>query len=183
MQGREQAYVLTDDWLGPPRSAFDREPALAELARRYLAGHGPASERDLAKWSGLSLTDCRNGLASISSALAERSDHFLALRARAAPAGPPPPRLLGAFEPLLLGWSGREEIVGECWSKLAHGGMISAFALVDGRAAANWRINGRKIEISPFRPINTAAQALLDADAEAVLHYLNPQERVPGKKR
>ncbi|HEY1621667.1 MAG TPA: crosslink repair DNA glycosylase YcaQ family protein, partial [Streptosporangiaceae bacterium] len=32
-----------------------RDRALAELARRFLAGHGPASDRDLAKWSGLPL--------------------------------------------------------------------------------------------------------------------------------
>ncbi|HET7379206.1 MAG TPA: winged helix DNA-binding domain-containing protein, partial [Gaiellales bacterium] len=180
MQGREQAYVLTDDWLGPPRSGLDRERALAETARRYLAGHGPAADRDLSKWSGLPLTECRKGLASISSELAERRDGLLALRGREAPAERtptlPPPRLLGAFEPLLLGWSGREEIVGEYWSKLVRGGMISAFALVDGRAAASWRINGRKIEITPFRSVSKATQALLDADAEAILRYLNPQE-------
>lgn len=182
MQGREQAYVLTDDWLGPPRAGIDRERALAELARRYLAGHGPAGDRDLSKWSGLSLTDCRKGLASISSELTVRSDDLLSLRGRQAPTGrmpTPPPRLLGAFEPLLLGWSGREEIVGDHWSQFVRGGMISAFALVDGRAAASWRIDGRRIELTPFRPISKAAQSLLDADAQAVLRYLNP----PTKKR
>lgn len=57
--GNDQAYVLTRDWLGasPP---VDRERALAALARRYLAGHGPADDRDLAKWSGLPLRDARS---------------------------------------------------------------------------------------------------------------------------
>ena len=57
MAGPEQAYVLARDWLGPP-PALDRDAALGWLARRYLAGHGPATERDLAKWSGLPLR-CR----------------------------------------------------------------------------------------------------------------------------
>jgi winged helix DNA-binding protein len=178
MRGREQAYVLTDDWLGRPRVQIDREQALAELARRYLAGHGPADDRDLSKWSGLSLTECRKGLASISSELAERGDDLLSLHGREAPEGREPaqplPRLLGAFEPLLLGWSDREEIVGNYSSKLVHGGMISAFALVDGRAAASWRIDGRRIEITPFGLIGKRAQSLLDADADAVLRYLDP---------
>jgi Winged helix DNA-binding domain len=181
MEGREQAYVLTADWLAPPRSEIDREQALAELARRYLAGHSPAGDRDLSKWSGLSLTESRKGLATISSELAERSDDLLSLPGREAPTGrTPPPRLLGAFEPLLLGWSGREEIVGDYQSRLVRGGMTSAFALVDGRAAASWRINGRKIEITPFKAISKGAQSLLDGEAEAVLRYLNPPERLPG---
>ena len=172
MQGRGQAYVLVEDWLEPPRSEIDRERALAELARRYLAGHGPAGDRDLCKWSGLSLTECRKGLASISSELVERGDDLVSLRGRNASAGPPP-RLLGAFEPLLLGWNGREEILGDHRSELVRGGMFSAFALVDGRAAASWRIDGRRVEVTPFGPISTEARSLLDAEADAVLRYLD----------
>ncbi len=55
MIGAQHAYVAARDWLGPPPRAFDRDAALAELARRYLAGHGPGRDRDLAKWAGLPL--------------------------------------------------------------------------------------------------------------------------------
>src|SRR5450756_992488 len=55
MLGRGHAFVLVRDWLGAPPAAVDRDRALAELARRYLAGHGPATDRDLAKWAGLPL--------------------------------------------------------------------------------------------------------------------------------
>lgn len=34
----------------------------AELALRYFTGHGPATERDLAYWATLTLTDVRAGL-------------------------------------------------------------------------------------------------------------------------
>jgi hypothetical protein len=50
--GGEHRYALVADWLGPG-SAVDRDAALAELARRYLRGHGPATERDLAAWAGV----------------------------------------------------------------------------------------------------------------------------------
>ncbi len=66
MTGREHAYALVRDWLGPTPAPLDRDVALGMLARRFLAGHGPATERDLAKWAGLPLRDARRGLAAIS---------------------------------------------------------------------------------------------------------------------
>ncbi|MDN4162914.1 winged helix DNA-binding domain-containing protein [Nocardioides abyssi] len=42
----------------------DREEALGELTRRYVTGHGPATERDLAYWATLPLGDVRRGLAA-----------------------------------------------------------------------------------------------------------------------
>ena len=55
-------YALFADRVAPgPRP--DRNEALAELARRYFTGHGPATERDLAYWATLTLGDVRRGLA------------------------------------------------------------------------------------------------------------------------
>ncbi len=100
MAGREHAYVPVRDWLGPQKPV-DREAALAELARRYLVGHGPAGDRDLARWAGLPLRDARAGLAAIGPELLERGDGLVDL-AKRPPAEPlPPPRLLGPFDPVL----------------------------------------------------------------------------------
>src|SRR5262249_45833782 len=62
MIGAQHAYVHVRDWLGKPPPVLDHDVALAELARRYLAGHGPASDNDLAKWAGLPLGQARRGL-------------------------------------------------------------------------------------------------------------------------
>jgi hypothetical protein len=43
----EPTYVLLDEWV-PGDAPRDGDDALAELARRYLAGHAPAADRDLA---------------------------------------------------------------------------------------------------------------------------------------
>ncbi len=59
------AYALTADVAPAARAAPDRDAALAELARRYLRGHGPATPDDLAAWSGLGLGDARRGFAAI----------------------------------------------------------------------------------------------------------------------
>lgn len=57
----EHTYALMDQRVPAPRR-LDRTEALAELARRYFTGHGPATERDLSYWATLTLTDVRLGL-------------------------------------------------------------------------------------------------------------------------
>jgi hypothetical protein len=173
MIGREHAYVLVREWLGNPR-AVTRERALAELARRYLVGHGPADDRDLAKWAGLPLRDARAGLQAIASALVERPDGLVDLRDRPPAAGLPPPRLLGSYDPVLLGWRSRAAILGEHHQIVTVNGLFRPFALVRGRAAAIWRLRNGKAEVSPFGRLASADGAALKADARAVERFLTP---------
>ncbi len=170
--GAQQAYALVRDWLGPAGKTPDRERSLAELARRYLAGHGPASDRDLARWAGLPLRDARAGLAAIAGEVQERADGLLDLVARPATADAPPPRLLGAFEPVLLGWRSRDAILGSHEPRVITGGLFRPFALAGGRAVATWSIRKREIELQPFGRLNRADAAALEAEGAAVLRYL-----------
>lgn len=171
MAGSEHAYVLVRDWLGP-RRPVDREAALAELARRYLVGHGPADDRDLARWAGLPLRDARAGLAAIGPQLVEREDGLVDLAGRP-PAEPlPPPRLLGAYDPLLLGWTSREEIVGPHKMLVTVNGLFRPFALVGGRAVATWRLAGGKVTIEHLDRVGKSTAAALEADAAAVLEFV-----------
>jgi hypothetical protein len=62
--GGEHTYALMGDRVPAPRR-LGRAEALAELALRYFTGHGPATERDLAYWATLTLTDVRAGLAQV----------------------------------------------------------------------------------------------------------------------
>jgi len=91
MVDAHHAHVLVRDWFGAS-APVDRDLALAELARRYLAGHGPADERDLAKWAGLPLRDTRAGFAAIASELRRRDDGLFELkRGGSQTAALPPP--------------------------------------------------------------------------------------------
>jgi hypothetical protein len=166
------AYALVRDWLGPPPRS-DRQRALAELARRYLHGHGPADERDLAKWSGLPLRDIRVGLSAIAPQLAQRHDGLLDLAGRPPAATLPPPRLLGAFDPLLLGWRSREAILGAHQGVITVNGLFRPFALVRGRAAGTWRIRDGQVQLEPFHHLTRHDTDALAADAENVVSYLD----------
>jgi hypothetical protein len=160
MAGKKQAYVLVRDWL-PDAKPVDREAALGEFARRYLAGHGPATDRDMARWAGIPLRDARAGLAAAQPPRAPRSPEL------------PPPRLLGAFEPCLLGWTSRTDIVGDDSPNLVTvGGMFYPFAMVRGRAVARWKLTDGRLELDPFRRISKADRAALEGDAEDVKRFL-----------
>jgi hypothetical protein len=173
MVGKEHAYVLVADWLPPPKP-LDREVALAELARRYLAGHGPANDRDLARWAGLPLRDARAGLTAIASQLEQRSDGLVDLAKRAPVEPLPPPRLLGAFDPLLLGWTSREEVVGPHKTLVTNNGIFRPFALVVGRAVSTWRFKAGKVEIEHLGKVSKKVEVALEADARAVEMFLAP---------
>ncbi|MGN6816770.1 MAG: winged helix DNA-binding domain-containing protein [Solirubrobacterales bacterium] len=174
MAGREHAYVLVRDWLGEQRPV-DREQALAELARRYLVGHAPANDRDLARWAGLPLRDARAGLAAIAAEVVEREDGLIELAKSKEPAAMPPPRLLGPFDPLLLGWTSREEVVGPHKVLVTMNGVFRPFALVDGRAVATWRLTNGRVMIKHLDKVKRRDAAALEADAEAVLAFMNAE--------
>jgi winged helix DNA-binding protein len=172
MVGKEHAYVLAEDWLGR-QPEVDRDAALAELARRYLVGHAPADDRDLARWAGLPLRDARAGLESIASELVERDDGLVHLAARPPEAEVPAPRLLGAFDPVLLGWRSREEILGPHTQLVTTNGIFRPFAMVDGRAVGTWRLNRGKVSIEPFGRIGKRAMAELATDAADVERFMS----------
>jgi winged helix DNA-binding protein len=174
MAGRDHAFVLVRDWLGP-HSSVDLDTALAELARRYLAGHGPAGDRDLARWAGLPLRDARAALNAIASEIEVGADGLVDLARRPPAEELPPPKLLGQFDPLLLGWASRTPILGAEEKVVVGNGMFRAFALVRGRGAAVWKLSGGKVALEPFGRITRKDATALDEDAADVVRFLTPR--------
>jgi Winged helix DNA-binding domain len=196
MIGKQHAYVLAREWLGAPR-ATDRDAALGWLARRFLAGHGPARERDLARWAGLPLRDARRGMAGIAGELDQRGDGLVSLGGRAnegAQRGPgdggphggrradsgwddgrpgmPPPRLLGSFDPVLHGWLSRAPVLGRHEPKIILGGMFVPFILVGGHAVGTWTLSGGQVALNTLDHLAAADREALGADAADVERFL-----------
>jgi len=179
-----------------PPPAVDPDLALATLARRYLAGYGPASAADLASWSGLPLGTARRALAAAGAAetpgaagtagvgetagAAETAGSFeaagdlLALPGTLDQAPPPAPPvlLLAAFDTAMLGYRTRAPLVAPADDRhvLPGGGMLRPVVLAGGLAAATWGLGGAKrtVTVDWFR--RPAGLAGLDAglDAERV---------------
>ena len=173
-----QRFALARDWLGPPAAPPERAIALAELARRYLRGHGPATEADLAGWSGLPLRDVRAGLGAIAGELARDGD-LVDVAGRAPLPRVLAPRLLGAFDPYLLGWRDRGFAVPAEHARRVHpgGGIIRATAVANGRAVGTWRRRRGDVAIEPFGPLSARVGAALRREAAAVAAFEGAVER------
>jgi Winged helix DNA-binding domain len=155
-RGKTTCLVRREDWIGAP-PPFDRENALAELARRYIGAFAPATDRDFAYWSGLPLRDVRAGLGSISKEIEEvrvGEDTMLAPRGglpRLPATGQV--RLLGNFDTYLLGWKDRAFSVASEHAthvKEGGGGWIRPVIVEDGIVVGGWRSSrkGGRLEIS-----------------------------------
>ena len=184
-RGRSACLVLRRDWLGklPP---FDREAALAELARRYVGAFGPATERDFAKWSGLPLRDLRLGLERIAGDLTEArlgEETTFSLRGNR-PRWPKGGtlRMLGAFDTYMLGYASRDFALPrrhEQAYKAGGGGWLRPVIVRDGVVIGGWsyRRKGKAIEVTL-----TSSDSLggLDRKAiEAEVADIERFERVP----
>jgi hypothetical protein len=195
-----QAFALARDWLDKPTASdalgaaardwldaapaggslragataelvgADRETALAELARRYLAAHGPAAAADLAAWAGLPLRDVRAGLAAIAGETTELGDGLVDLAGRPPSPERVPPRLLPAFDPYLMGWKDRTFAVPAEHARRVHpgGGIIRPTATLDGVVVGTW---SRSEGLDPFARIGRADAAALEAEAADVARF------------
>jgi hypothetical protein len=159
----------------------DRDDALARLAARYLAGHGPADDRDLATWTGLPLRDARRGLALVANRGQSREVGAGRVDLADRPPGLPwdevdlgslPSRLLGPFDPVLHGWARREWVTGAHRGIVTVNGIFRATALVAGRTVATWTMPGGAVTITPFAPLSPEVSDALQAEAADVRRFL-----------
>ncbi|HSD24779.1 MAG TPA: winged helix DNA-binding domain-containing protein [Solirubrobacterales bacterium] len=155
-RGKQSCLVRREDWLGR-LARFDRDKAMAELARVYFRAFAPATDRDFAYWSGLPLRDVRGGLEAISSELEEvrvEAETMLAPRGglpRLPRTGQV--RMLGNFDTYLLGWKDRSfSVAGEhaLHVKAGGGGWIRPVIVEDGIVVGGWRSarKGGRVELT-----------------------------------
>ncbi|HEU4347954.1 MAG TPA: winged helix DNA-binding domain-containing protein [Actinoplanes sp.] len=156
--GKEQTFVLLDEWAPEPRTP-SREEALALMATWYFRAHGPATVADLARWTGLTITDCRAGVAAAGPALAADGRMIV------------DPLLLGAdlpdiddwlalpgFDEYMLGYKDRSMMLDEAHKQAivpGGNGVFQATLVRGGRVVGIWKRTLTK------KAVVVAAQPLL----------------------
>ena len=152
--GKQQTFTLLDDWVPHPRM-LEPDEALGEFALRYFTSHGPATIRDFAWWSSLTLTDARRGLAiALETGSLEQVGDVIG------PAGVTPLEKTGVvalpgFDEYILGYSDRTApLAPGHFERIVPGGngMFLPTIVADGEVIGTWKrtIAARTVTITPL---------------------------------
>jgi hypothetical protein len=166
LDGKQHSFVLLSDWVRTSRPLAGDE-ALAEFARRYFTSHGPATDRDFAWWSSLTLTDARRGLAAVAGELekleVDGKTYYHRAGLEAATTGV---FALPGFDEYVLGYQDRGAPLAAEWAtRVVPGGNGVFFStiVVDGEIVGTWkRTIGAKqvsVEITPFATLSARSQS------------------------
>jgi hypothetical protein len=180
------AFTLADEWLGQPISTEDHT---RELVLRYLAAFGPATIADVQTWSFLKLADLKVVFESLKSELVvyrdeKKKELFDVPDAPVPDAGRPAPvRFLPEFDNILLSHKVRTRVVADEHRKKVYlpGLRVAATILVDGFVGAVWKVEKVKgvatLLIEPLIPITKSVRDDISAEAEHLLHFIEPEDK------
>ncbi len=181
-RGKQFTYALLDQRI-PGGVPPGREESLTELARRYFTSHGPATLRDFAWWSGLTLADSKRAVEALGHELErlslEGGEYWFVPSGRPARTRERGAWLLPNFDEYIVAYTER----GEFFDPIHDGGRIPSNSmlsrhslLLDGRVAGAWKRTLKKdsvlVEFFPFAPLPQAESRALRQAAQRYADFL-----------
>ena len=171
----------------PNARRLERDEALAEIVLRYFTGHGPATERDLAYWATLTVTDVRRGLAAVGDRL-QRIEHDGTAYWSAA--GPPDdvdrlvPRaqLLQILDEYYRGYQDSRNLLDLAGSvpreRLADVGMVIVDGQMVGGMKRTLRDDEVRFDVRPHRELDAGERQAVAEAADRYGMFLGRRARV-----
>ncbi|MDX8051601.1 winged helix DNA-binding domain-containing protein [Lentzea sp. BCCO 10_0798] len=154
-RGKEQTFVLLDEW-APRQRSLEGDEAMAVLASRFFGSHGPATLADFANWCGIGVREASRGLEAVKHSLVREEfdgkEYWL------------PPDLtpgsgafvLPAYDELLIGYKDRSAFFTR-YDEIpisTYNGMFYATIIEDGQIAGLWRRVMKKTSVDvELRPL------------------------------
>jgi len=180
---RVSSFALADEWLDAPLADDDAEA----LVTRYLAAFGPASAKDVERWSAV------GGMKAVLDGMRDRLEVFADEGGRElfdlpdAPRPdadvPAPVRLLPEFDNLVLAHDDRTRVIADEHRPLVttKNLRVKATFLVDGVVAGTWTVAVKRkvatLELAPFAKLPRRAVTALEREGEALLRFAEPDAR------
>jgi hypothetical protein len=173
-RGKQPTFSLLDEWV-PLAKKIDRDQALAEFARRYFTGHGPATLQDFVWWSGLTGTQARIGLdlvgAGLENTIIAGQTYWFPGSLPAVKEPSPAVHLLPAFDEYIVAYRDRAPVLEATRVKqaISSNGIFYPTLVVDGRAGGTWKKAVKKdlLTITPnlFAPLTAAEEHAFRVEA------------------
>ena len=164
-RARQFTYALMDERV-PKTVPLERDEALAELATRYFTGHGPATARDFAWWSGLTIKDAQRAAesaASLESSSIGGIAHWMAKGSDPSPFNHVVGLLLPNYDEYLIAYKDRAPFVDASRAANLVARSNGAFAhhlVIDGCLAGSWsrtlKATSVLIEVAPYKKLTPA---------------------------
>jgi hypothetical protein len=163
-RGKQFTYALLDE-RAPQTGTFNRDEALAELARRYFTSHGPATIQDFVWWSGLPVADAKAGLSMIKSQLlheiVDEQTYWFSPSTLPAKDVAQTAHLLPNFDEYTVAYTDRSAVFdGRHEDKLdaRTNSLLGYIMVLDGQVVGIWKRTIKKQEVAitlnPFAPLN-----------------------------
>ncbi|MFN2490361.1 MAG: winged helix DNA-binding domain-containing protein [Actinomycetota bacterium] len=191
--GKQQTYALLEE-RAPNARRLERDEALAELARRYLTSHGPATVQDLRWWSSLTLADIRKALDMLGSEVQSETIDGITLWAMASDVSPPPIKrgvyLLQPYDELVVGYTESRYFGGPraaaaraAWRDRS---LPNGVVILNGRVAGHWRRtierDSLKVEVVLYEDPKPGDVRALEAGAEDLGRFLGRRVRLEATR-
>jgi hypothetical protein len=185
LRGKQHTYALVDERVPPVAVAGSgaRDESLAELARTFFASRGPATLKDFAWWSGLTVAEAREGVGLAGDRLREgvvgdKTYYFedsAPIRAERAPTV----HLLPNYDEYLVPYVDRDGMLDERVKRKldARGGSIfQNVVLAGGRVTGTWKraLTKGRVRVVPrlLVPMSAPERAALAAATERYARFL-----------
>jgi len=178
MCGKQHTYALLDE-RAPLDRGNSREEALAELVLRFFTSRGPATPHDFARWSGLPVSDAREGLEMVKARLFMENmngkDYWFPADGNVPKLGAPLAHLLPAYDEYTNAYNDSSAFLDQrhLEAVIAAAGIV---IVIDGRIVGSWKRTLKKRAVSLaldfFIPLGDAERLAVDAAVQRYGEFL-----------
>jgi hypothetical protein len=162
-KGKQPTFVLLDEWIRKRRD-LSKDDALAELTLRYFISHGPATARDFAWWSGITITEALRGLDMVNWNLKKSGDYWM---------NPDEPfidqklivRLLPAYDEFLVAYKDRDDMRS----------IFTSTVVVNGDVVGTWKrtlTKGVSIKTKLFDKLSQKTDAAVQKEMKRYADFI-----------
>lgn len=157
-KGNQFTYSLLEERV-KQKNSLTWDEALAELTARYFNSRSPATIKDFATWSGLTINDCRKGIKMIESSLTkeiiEQQEYFLKPDTSLPKERLNKIHLLPIYDEFIMGYNDRSAIM---TLKNNTPFQYDSMIIYDGQVIGTWKRiitkNSIDIKYNFFKPLS-----------------------------